>query len=318
MKVLVTGGTGSFGNSLVDCPEMAENHMIVYSRDESKQHDMFLNRKDRDIKYVIGDVRDKDSLIKAMKGVDQVFHAAALKHVTTGEQYPGEVLATNIQGTKNVIEAAEYCGVKKLVVLSTDKAAYPINAYGLSKAYTEKLAVANEGNLISICLRYGNVLGSRNSVVPIFLDLIRNGKPLTITNYDMTRFILTLDEAVTLALRCMNEGNNGELFVMRPPACTMRTLVEALELHFGTLPQEEIGIRPAEKMHETLLTSDEVFRSVVETVDGVEYSRISLNVYQDYHTVGIKREELEDFTSLNAVQYSPGQVLSKLKKAGIV
>jgi UDP-N-acetylglucosamine 4,6-dehydratase len=318
MKVLVTGGTGSFGNAIIDCPEMEKNTMIVYSRDESKQHDMYLQRKERDIEYIIGDVRDKDSLIRAMKGVDYVFHAAALKHVTTGEKYPSEVIATNIMGTKNVIEAAEYCGVLELVVLSTDKAAYPINAYGMSKAIAEKLAVAHSGDLTTVCLRYGNVLGSRNSVIPVFVSMINKKVPITITNYDMTRFILTLEEAVALALHCWRHGRNGDLFVMRPPACTIRTLVRALELKYGAFEQQVIGIRPGEKMHETLLTSDEVARSTVETVNGIEYSKISLGVYDDYHTEGIRDSEPQDYSSLNAEHLTAEQVLDKLMGARLL
>lgn len=318
MKILVTGGTGSFGNSIIDCPEMERNSIIVYSRDESKQHEMYLQRKGSDIEYVIGDVRDKDSLIKALKNVDVVFHAAALKHVTTGEQYPSEVIATNIIGTKNVIEAAEYCGVQKLILLSTDKAAYPINAYGMSKAIAEKLVVAHKGSMVGVCLRYGNVLGSRNSVIPVFVNMINKKIPITVTNYDMTRFILTLEEAVGLALHCWKHGNNGDLFVMRPPACTIRTLVRALELKYGAFERQVIGIRPGEKMHETLLTSDEVARSTIEKVNEIEYSRISLSVYDDYHTIGIRNSEPEDYSSLNAEHLTAEKVLDKLMGARLL
>ncbi len=232
-KIMVTGGTGSFGNTLIDYLSESGAEFIVYSRDESKQHDMYIARQDKNISYVIGDVRDKDKLIQSMRGVDYVIHAAALKHVPTGEKWPEEVIRTNIMGTKNVIEAAEYCGVKSVVDLSTDKAAYPIGAYGMSKALAEKLVLAHHGNTVNVCLRYGNVLGSRGSIIPLFLSYIAQGKPITITNPMMTRFVLTLEEAVKLSLKCLFDGKDGELFIMRPPACKVETIVEALELHFG-------------------------------------------------------------------------------------
>ncbi|MDD1779129.1 MAG: polysaccharide biosynthesis protein, partial [Candidatus Helarchaeota archaeon] len=232
-KILITGGTGSFGNALIDNLKETDNHFIIYSRDEKKQYDMAISRGNKNISYIIGDIRDKGKLIQSMKNVDYVFHAAALKHVPTGENFPEEVIYTNILGTKNVIEVAEYCGVEKVVALSTDKAVQPINAYGMSKALAEKIIAAHKGQTEVVCLRYGNVLGSRGSVVPLFLELIRQNKPITITNPKMTRFLLTLNEAVRLALKCLKDGNNGDLFVIKSPACSIKTLVEALEVHYG-------------------------------------------------------------------------------------
>jgi UDP-N-acetylglucosamine 4,6-dehydratase/5-epimerase len=320
-KILITGGTGSFGNALIDYLINVNPHFIVYSRDEKKQHDMLISRGNQNISYVIGDIRDKEKLIQSMKNVDYVFHAAALKHVPTGENFPEEVIYTNVIGTKNVIEAAEYCGVKKVVALSTDKAVQPINAYGMSKALAEKIIAAHKGQTQVVCLRYGNVLGSRGSVVPLFLDLVSLNKPITITSPSMTRFLLTLNEAVKLALKCLNNGNNGDLFVIKSPACDIKTLVEALELHYGKrLTKTIIGVRPGEKIHETLLTSDEVHRSVTENDDGLTYARISPIDKQlgDFYFSGEEYKEPEPFTSDNTEQYNAMQVLIKLKDAGLL
>ena len=280
---------------------------------------MYIARRDRRISYIIGDVRDKDKLIRAMRGVDYVVHAAALKQVPTGEKWPEEVIQTNIIGTKNVIDAAEYCGVKALVDLSTDKAVEPIGAYGMSKAMAEKVALAHSGNTIITCLRYGNVLGSRGSVVPLFLGFITQGKPITITNPLMTRFILTLEEAVKLSLKCLLDGKDGELFIMRPPACKVETIVDALELHFGMkMERQIIGQRPGEKVHETLLTGGEVFRAVDEVEDGITYSRIPPQRDLDYYFSGENYVEPEPFSSDRAEQLDAEQVLDKLKEAHLL
>jgi len=280
---------------------------------------MYVSRQDKSISYIIGDVRDKDKLIQAMRGVDYVVHAAALKQVPTGEKWPEEVIQTNVLGTKNVIDAAEYCGVKRLVDLSTDKAAYPIGAYGMSKALAEKVALAHTGKTTITCLRYGNVLGSRGSVVPLFLGLIAQGKPITITNPNMTRFILTLEETVKLSLKCLCDGKDGELFIMRPPACKVETIVDALELHFGKgLERQVIGIRPGEKMHEVLLTGAEVYRAVDEVEDGITYSRIPPQRDLDYYFSGEDYVEPEAFSSDRAEQLDVGQVLDKLKEARLL
>jgi UDP-glucose 4-epimerase len=318
-KILVTGGTGSFGGALIDYLHDSGAEFIVYSRDETKQHDMYISRQDKKISYVIGDVRDKNKLIRAMRGVDYVVHAAALKHVPTGENWPEEVIKTNIIGTQNVIDAAEYCGVKSLVNLSTDKAAFPIGAYGMSKALAEKVALAHSGNTVITCLRYGNVLGSRGSIIPLFLKLIEQGKPITITNPRMTRFILTLEEAVKLSLKCLFNGKEGELFIMRPPACKVETIVDALELHFGKkLERQVIGIRPGEKMHETLLTGGEVYRATDEVKDGITYSRIPPQRDLDYYFSGEDYIEPEPFSSDKTEQLNAVQVLEKLKEAKLL
>jgi len=218
-----------------------------------------------------------------------------------------------------VVDAAEYCSVKRLVDLSTDKAVFPIGAYGMSKALAEKVALAHTGRTTITCLRYGNVLGSRGSVVPLFLDFITQGKPITITNPNMTRFILTLEEAVKLSLKCLFDGKDGELFIMRPPACKVETIVDALELHFGKgLERQVIGIRPGEKMHEVLLTGGEVYRSVNEVEDGITYSRIPPQRDLDYYFSGEDYVEPEPFSSDRAEQLDARQVLDKLKEARLL
>ena len=320
-KILVTGGTGSFGNALIDYLKDSDYHFIVYSRDEKKQHEMYISKGTKNISYVVGDIRDRQKLIYSMKGVDYVFHAAALKHVPTGENFPEEVIQTNILGTKNVIEAAEECGVKKLVALSTDKAVQPINAYGMSKALAEKIIAAHKGQTSSVCLRYGNVLGSRGSVVPLFLDFIKQNKPITVTSPNMTRFLLTLDEAVKLALKCLDVGNNGDLYVIKSPACDIKTLIEALELYYKKeFVKKTIGIRPGEKIHETLLTSDEVHRSNIERENGIVFARIpplDKNI-NDFFESGENYKEPEPFSSANTVQYNAEQVLGKMQEAGLL
>lgn len=320
-RVLITGGTGSFGNAFINHAKDRDVTFIVYSRDEKKQHDMYIDRSKENIQYVIGDVRDKNKLIQSLDGVDYVLHAAALKHVPTGENFPEEVIMTNTLGAKNVIEAAEACGVKKVVNLSTDKAVFPVNAYGMSKALAEKLVNTHKGNTVCLNLRYGNVLGSRGSVMPLFLNKIRNNQPLTITNYDMTRFILPLSHAVALALKCLEDGEMGDLFVIKPPACSIRTLVEALELHFQRrLKQEVIGIRPGEKIDETLLTPEEVCRSTTMQKNGITYAKVPrLNAsIGGFFYEGRDVEMPEAFTSANTVQYSAEKVIDVAKKAGLL
>ncbi len=320
-KIMITGGTGSFGRALIDhlTGMKTSVDIVVYSRDETKQHEMYTTRRDENTSYIVGDIRDYRKLTRSMRGVNYVFHAAALKHVPTGENFPEEVIQTNILGTKNVIVAADRCGVGKVIVLSTDKAAYPISAYGMSKALAEKVALAYRGDTVNICLRYGNVLGSRGSIIPLFLGLVEQGRPITITNYAMTRFVLTLDEAVRLALKCLQSGKSGDLFVMKPPACTVTTIVEALELHFGrVLERDVIGIRAGEKMDEILLTGPEVYRATTEYEGDIAYARVPAQYPTDYHFIGEDYVEPKPFSSENAEQYNAGQVLAKLREAKLL
>lgn len=320
-QILITGGTGSFGNALLDKLLDLDAELIVYSRDEKKQHEMMVNRPNKNVKYIIGDVRNKAKLEQVLRGVDYVFHAAALKHVPTGENFPEEVIETNTLGLKNVIESAEACGVKKVVNLSTDKAVYPINAYGMSKALGEKIVNAHKGNTVCLSLRYGNVLGSRGSVLPLFLEQISKGRPLTITSPEMTRYLLLLEQAVDLALKCMLEGSSGDLYVIKSPACTIKTLVDALELHFGKrFDKKIIGVRPGEKFHETLLTSEEVFRAIESEEKGIVYvkvPRLDLNT-ADYFFSGEGEKRPEPFTSENTVRYDAKQTLSLIKKGKLL
>lgn len=318
-RIMVTGGTGSFGNALIDYLRDSGAEFIVYSRDETKQHEMYITRRDKRISYVIGDIRDRDKLTKSMRGVDYAFSAAALKHVPTGEKFPEEAVRTNFHGTENVVYAADVCGVKRLVVLSTDKSAEPRTAYGMTKGLAERIVTNHSGPSICTGLRYGNVLGSRGSVVPLFLKQIAEGKPVTITDPSMTRFILTLEEAVKLALKCLYDGDDGDLFVMKPPACSIRALVDALRLHFGDKVTETIiGVRPMEKPHEVLLTGEEVYRAIIEKEGPVTYARLRSQRGLDYHFRGSNYTEPAPFTSENAEQLDARQVLEKLTEAKLL
>jgi len=273
-NLMITGGTGSFGNAVLDRflhTDIAE--IRIFSRDEKKQDDM---RHDyqakcpdlaKKIKFYIGDVRNKATLKSAMRGVDYIFHAAALKQVPSCEFFPMEAVKTNVIGTDNVLDAAIDEGVKCVICLSTDKAAYPINAMGISKALEEKIAVAKSRNSLNTricCTRYGNVMCSRGSVIPLWIDQIRNGNPITLTEPNMTRFIMSLDEAVDLVIFAFENGQNGDILVQKAPACTIRTQAEAVCELFGGKNEEikVIGIRHGEKIYETLLTKEEAAKAV--------------------------------------------------------
>ena len=265
--LLITGGTGSFGSAVLD-KFIRTNHfneIRIFSRDEKKQDDMRNLYKSDILKFYIGDVRDYNSVDKAMRGVHYVFHAAALKQVPSCEFFPIEATKTNVLGTQNVIDAAEYNKVEKVICLSTDKAAYPINAMGISKALMEKVAVAASRNCINttVCLtRYGNVMGSRGSVIPLFLDQIKNNEEITITNPNMTRFLMSLDEAVELVLFAFENGNNGDLFVNKASAGNIEDLAKALkELCDAKNEVRIIGTRHGEKLYETLCTQEEMLKA---------------------------------------------------------
>ena len=264
--LLITGGTGSFGNAVLrrflgsDISEIR-----IFSRDEKKQDDMRKRYNNNKLKFYIGDVRDSRSLAAAMRGVDYVFHAAALKQVPSCEFHPMEAVRTNVLGTENVLEAAVTAGVKRVVCLSTDKAVYPINAMGISKAMMEKVMVAASRNLEGtntvICgTRYGNVMASRGSVIPLFVDQVLAGKPITVTDPSMTRFMMTLDDAVELVLYAFEHGNNGDIFVQKAPAATVSVLTQALLQLMGKPEHEvrEIGTRHGEKLFEALLGREEM------------------------------------------------------------
>jgi UDP-N-acetylglucosamine 4,6-dehydratase len=306
-KLLITGGTGSFGNAVLDrflASEMEE--IRIFSRDEKKQDDMRRHYRNPKLKFYIGDVRNLDSLNQAMDGVDFVFHAAALKQVPSCEFYPMEAVRTNVIGTDNVLQAAQDCRVGRVIVLSTDKAAYPINAMGISKAMMEKIMVARSRvaarhNLVFCATRYGNVMASRGSVIPLFLEQIQRGEALTVTDASMTRFMMTLGDAVDLVLFAFEHGNAGDLFVQKAPAATIGTLTAALQELAGTnLPVKTIGTRHGEKLYETLLTREE--RANATDLGG--YFRIpadnrDLN-YNLYFSEGKGQlSEVEDYNSHN-------------------
>ncbi len=265
-NLLITGGTGSFGNAVLRRFLKSDlNEIRIFSRDEKKQDDMRKLYNDHKLKFHLGDVRDSRSLSSAMRGVDYVFHAAALKQVPSCEFHPMEAVRTNILGTENVLEAAIAAGVKRVVCLSTDKAVYPINAMGISKAMMEKVMVAASRNLEGtntvICgTRYGNVMASRGSVIPLFVEQVLAGKPITVTDPSMTRFMMTLDDAVDLVLYAFEHGQNGDMFVQKAPAATVETLTNAI-LELMSKPTHEvrnIGTRHGEKLYEALLSREEM------------------------------------------------------------
>jgi UDP-glucose 4-epimerase len=262
--LLITGGTGSFGNTVLRRFLDSDLREIrIFSRDEKKQDDMRKRYNSPKLKFYIGDVRDPQSVMNAVRGVDHIYHAAALKQVPSCEFHPLEAVKTNVLGTENVLEAAIQCGVKRVVVLSTDKAVYPINAMGISKAMMEKVAVAKSRSSTKTVInvtRYGNVMASRGSVIPLFIEQIRAGKPITITDPSMTRFMMTLDDAVDLVLYAFEHGQPGEIFVQKAPAATIEVLAKALTALVGK-PEHEvrvIGTRHGEKLYEALLSREEM------------------------------------------------------------
>ena len=310
--LMITGGTGSFGNAVLKRFLATDIKEIrIFSRDEKKQDDMRheyqMNYPEvaNKIKFYIGDVRNLTTLKSAMRGVDYIFHAAALKQVPSCEFFPMEAVKTNVIGTSNVLEAAIDEGVECVICLSTDKAAYPINAMGISKALEEKVAVAMSRNSLNTkicCTRYGNVMCSRGSVIPLWIDQIRKGNPITITEPSMTRFIMSLEEAVDLVLFAFEHGKNGDILVQKAPACTIQTQAEAVCELFGGKKEEikVIGIRHGEKMYETLLTKEEAAKAIdMGNFYAVPADNRDLN-YDKYFKEGdVKRALIDEFNSNN-------------------
>ena len=304
--LLITGGTGSFGNAVL-AGFLTTTHfreIRIFSRDEKKQDDMRKKYSNDKIKFFIGDVRDKTSVDIAMKNVDYVFHAAALKQVPSCEFFPLEATKTNVFGTENVIQSAITNNVKKVICLSTDKAAYPINAMGISKALMEKVAVASSRNSSStvVCLtRYGNVMASRGSVIPLFIDQIKNKKPITVTDPNMTRFLMSLDDAVNLVLFAFEHGNPGDLFVNKAPSSTVETLANAIiELSGKNVQIKTIGTRHGEKLYETLCTREEMMKS--EDMGGfyrIPADHRDLNYDQFISEGNIDISKIDDYNSHN-------------------
>ena len=320
--LMITGGTGSFGNAVLKrFLDSDIKEIRIFSRDEKKQEDMRIKYKNDKIKFYIGDVRDFRSIDDAMDGVDYIFHAAALKQVPSCEFYPIQAVKTNILGTENVLEAAINHNVKKVIVLSTDKAAYPINAMGMSKAIMEKVAVAKGRDLKSnqtiICrTRYGNVMASRGSVIPLFCEQIAQGMPLTITNPKMTRFMMTLEDAVDLVIYAFEHGEQGDLFVQKAPAATIDTLAKAVkELKNSNVPINCIGTRHGEKLYEVLVTKEEM----VDAIDMGGYYRIpadnrNLN-YQKYVDQGnANLDKIEEYNSHNTQRLNVEEMKNILLK----
>lgn len=323
--LLITGGTGSFGNAVLNrfLSKDYFKEIRVFSRDEKKQDDMRTILKNDKVKFYIGDVRDYNSIEKAMRGVDYVFHAAALKQVPSCEFFPIEATKTNVIGTQNVIDAAENNSVKKVICLSTDKAAYPINAMGITKALMEKVAIAAARNCkhTTVCLtRYGNVMASRGSVIPLFLNQIQKGEELTITDPNMTRFLMSLEEAVELVLFAFQHGNSGDLFVNKASASTIGNLAQAIkELCNSENETKIIGTRHGEKLYETLCTREEMLKAE----DMGDFFRIpadnrDLN-YARYYCEGQEDiADIEDYNSHNTNQKNVEGVKQMLLKLPLV
>ena len=324
--LLITGGTGSFGNAVLNRFITTDIGQIrIFSRDEKKQDDMRHEFQAKfpeyahKLRFFIGDVRDLSSVKDAMHGVDYIFHAAALKQVPSCEFFPMEAVKTNVIGTENVLTAAIEAGVGSVICLSTDKAAYPVNAMGTSKAMMEKVVVAKSRTVSPdktkiCCTRYGNVMCSRGSVIPLWIDQIRTGKPITVTDPDMTRFIMSLDEAVDLVLFAFAEGVSGDILVQKAPACTIGVLAQAVTELFG--PGHEIrtiGIRHGEKMYETLLTNEEC----ADAIDLGDFYRVpadkrDLNYDKYFHEGNADRNRLSEFNSSNTQLLNVEQVQQKL------
>ncbi|MCB9427667.1 MAG: polysaccharide biosynthesis protein [Actinobacteria bacterium] len=321
-RVLITGGTGSFGSTvtrgLLDGPI---DEIRILSRDEAKQDEMRRRLEDNRVRFYVGDVRDAGSVREAMDGVDYVFHAAALKQVPSCEFFPLQAVATNVHGSDNVIRAAHDCGVKSVVCLSTDKAVYPVNAMGLSKAMMERVAGAFARNhpesatTVSVT-RYGNVMYSRGSVIPLFVEQVREGRPMTITNPGMTRFLMSLDESVALVQYAFENATPGDLFIRKAPASTIEDLAKAVALVMGVEPQiQVIGTRHGEKLYESLLSREEM----AQAVDCGDYYRVPLDArsldYGLYVEEGEHAVETEhDYTSHNTQRLSVEEVAELLAK----
>ena len=314
--LLITGGTGSFGNAVLRrFLDSDISEIRIFSRDEKKQDDMRNLYANDKIKFYVGDVRQPESVKDVMPGVDYVFHAAALKQVPSCEFFPLEAVRTNVLGTENVLEAAINSGVEKVICLSTDKAVYPINAMGMTKALMEKLAVSKArtpGKInTTICVtRYGNVMCSRGSVIPLFINQIKSGNELTITDPGMTRFMMSLDDAIDLVLFAFNEAKGGELFIQKSPACTIADLAEALYDIFGGANKTRIiGTRHGEKVYESLLTREEMSKAI----DLGDYYMIPIDArdlnYANYFTSGTETEtNLDDYTSHNTQRLNREEV----------
>ncbi len=324
--LLITGGTGSFGNAVLKrFLETDIREIRIFSRDEKKQEDMRISINHPKLKFYIGDVRSYESLFEALKGVNYVFHAAALKQVPSCEFYPMEAVRTNVLGTENVINAAIARNVERVIVLSTDKAVYPINAMGMSKAMAEKVMIAkarmqSEGETILCATRYGNVMASRGSVIPLFIDQIKAAKQLTITDPAMTRFLMSLEDSVDLVLYAFKNGNQGDIFVQKASASTVEVLAQALKelFHFDS-PTRIIGTRHGEKLYESLISREEM----IKANDEGNYFRIpadnrNLNYAEFYVEGDVKLSAMDDYTSHNTHRLDVEGVKNLLLKLSFI
>ena len=317
--LLITGGTGSFGHTVLDRFIDDFREIRIFSRDEMKQDVMRHELQNSKVKFYIGDVRDRQSVDTVMSGVDYIFHAAALKQVPSCEFFPIQAVNTNILGTNNILESAISHGVQRVVVLSTDKACYPVNAMGMSKALMEKTAISmgrslgRDARTTICCTRYGNVMCSRGSVIPLFIEQIKAGKPLTVTDPNMTRFMMTLDESVDLVMYAFTKGENGDLFVQKAPACTINTLAKALiKLYKSTVPINVIGTRHGEKVYETLVTREEMCRAddlgpyycIHADIRDMNYDKYlekgdhNITVSEEFHSHNTKRLDVDEMIEL--------------------
>jgi UDP-glucose 4-epimerase len=324
--LLITGGTGSFGNTVLSRFLNTDvKEIVIFSRDEKKQEDMRISLRNSKIRFVIGDVRNYESVAHAMRGVDFVFHAAALKQVPSCEFYPMEAVLTNVIGTENVLNAALDANVKRLVLLSTDKAVYPINAMGISKALAEKIMVAKSRNVhgggtVMCATRYGNVMASRGSVIPLFIERIKLGKPLAVTDPNMTRFLMSLEESVDLVLHAFEHGSQGDVFVQKSPASTIENLAAALNKLFDTnSPIDIIGTRHGEKLYETLVSREEMAKAE----DMGRYYRIPADNRDMNYELFISEgspsaNSIDDYTSHNTERLSVNQICETLLKLDYV
>ena len=324
--ILITGGTGSFGNTVLRrFLDTDVGEIRVFSRDEKKQEDMRITLNNPLLKFYIGDTRDYESIIWALKGVDYVFHAAALKQVPSCEFYPMEAVKTNVLGTENVLNAAIAAKVKKVIVLSTDKAVYPINSMGISKAMAEKLMIAkargqDDGETVFCATRYGNVMASRGSVIPLFVTQLKKGNALTLTDPNMTRFLMSLEDSVDLVLYAFMNGQQGDIFVQKAPASTVADLAQALsEIFDKKVPIQIIGTRHGEKLYESLVSREEMAKAIdLERYYRIPADNRDLN-YAQYFTEGEQKiSTVEDFTSHNAERLSIEKVKKLLLKLDFI
>ena len=320
--LVITGGTGSFGNAVVKKLIHHYDEIRIFSRDEKKQDDMRKNYSSSKLKFFLGDVRDKSSLYNVLRGADYVFHAAALKQVPSCEFFPLEAVKTNVLGTSNVLDVCEELNVKKVVCLSTDKAAYPINAMGMSKALMEKVVQAkakSSAGTVFCLTRYGNVMGSRGSVIPLFLQLIKSGRQLTLTDPNMTRYFMSLDDAVDLVEFAFNNAQSGDLFVQKAPAATIQQLADVLtEYYESNAGQCIIGTRHGEKLYETLCTKEELTKAE----DLGDFYRIPSDArdlnYTKFFEEGSEQILTDDYNSHNARRLSNAELIAIIKKAGLL